>query len=291
MTPHHQFTTLSSGIKLHHTAWGDPCAQTVVCVHGVTRNARDFDALAAVLATKYHVLCLDVMGRGQSAWATNTADYTVPVYAQQVLEWLDLNGIIQPHWVGTSMGGLIAMTVQLIAPNRFEKLVMNDVGPVIERVALERIAKYIGQQPQFASRAEAQTYAREIFKPFGAKTEAEWASLTDYYFIDQPDGSLKPHYDPAIANMVRTQVAAMTDESTAQAQAAMWASVKSLTHPCLVLRGEHSDLLSSATVAALCDANPLIEAKTITGCGHAPHLMDTLQTHAILDFLLDYEPL
>jgi pimeloyl-ACP methyl ester carboxylesterase len=285
----HAFHTLASGKRLHYTTHGHPAKPAVFCVHGLTRNARDFDALALALSQDFYVVCWDVIGRGESDWADQATDYTVFNYAQQAIELLHALGLTQaraPHWVGTSMGGLIAMTAQLIAPNSFQKLVLNDVGPVIEAVALQRIARYIGTAPHFASRALAQDYAKVTFASFGAQTPQEWAALTDYYYLDNPDGSVRMHYDPQIAVATRQAVAGMNAESLSASEANLWASLKSLRQPCLVLRGVDSDLLSPATVQAMLACNPLIQGLTVPNCGHAPHLLDAFQTQSVKDFLL-----
>jgi pimeloyl-ACP methyl ester carboxylesterase len=281
----HHFHTLSSGTRLHFTAWGNPAAQAVVCVHGLTRNARDFDALAQVLANDYYAVCVDVLGRGESSWAKDVAEYSVANYAQQLLELINDLKLVKPHWVGTSMGGLIGLTLQLLSPNRLGSVVLNDVGPVIETVALQRIAHYIGGVPRFASRAEAMAYSKIILASFGATTDAQWVALTDYYYVNQADGSVQLHYDPLIATATKAQVAGLNAEALTAGQAALWASLKSFNQPVLVLRGADSDLLSPATVEQMLACNPQVSAVTIPDCGHAPHLLDEAQTHLIHSFL------
>ncbi len=285
----HHFYKLINGKRMHYTAWGNPRNQPVICVHGLTRNARDFDFLAQFLQDdtggNFYVLCPDVLGRGESDWADAASDYAVPSYAAQLIEWMDALKLSQPHWVGTSMGGLIGMMVQLLSPNRLGKVVLNDIGPVIEQAALQRISTYIGAAPQFASRELAMTYAKQNFGGFGCQTDVQWAGLTDFYYIDQPDGSVRTHYDPNVAVATKAQTAAMTAPVIETSQVALWASLKSFTKPVMVLRGEHSDLLSMQTVAAMLTCNPQCIAATIADCGHAPHLMDEPQAQCIADFL------
>jgi pimeloyl-ACP methyl ester carboxylesterase len=281
----HHYYTLASGQKLHYTAWGNPTSPAAVCVHGLTRNARDFDYLANALSNDFYVLCIDVLGRGESSWANDGAEYTVLNYAQQLLAMLNDLALVKPHWVGTSMGGLIGMTLQLLAPGRLGKVVLNDVGPVIDGVALQRIAHYIGAAPVFASRAQALAYAKVAFVSFGASDDAQWAGLTDYYYLDQADGSVKIHYDPVIATVTKSQVAGMNPEALTAGEDALWASLKSFKTPVLVLRGMDSDLLSPATVQKMLACNAKVSTVTIPHCGHAPHLMDDSQTHLIHNFL------
>lgn len=288
----HHFHVLPNGKRLHYTAWGDPAQQAVICVHGLTRNARDFDLLAQALSHDFYVVCVDVLGRGESDWADQQADYNVLNYAQHILHMIAALGLnhakhgCAPHWVGTSMGGLIALTVQLLAPQTFKKLVLNDVGPVIETVALQRIAHYIGIAPHFASRDLAKAYAQTTFASFGAKSPEEWAALTDYYYVDNSDGSVRMHYDPQIAAATKAAVAGLNNDALTANQDYLWASMRSLTQPCLVLRGADSDLLSPQTVQAMMACNPNVQAFTIPACGHAPHLLDHFQTQTVKAFLL-----
>ena len=281
----HHHHTLPNGQTLHYTAWGNPAAQPVVCVHGLTRNARDFDYLAQALSTDFYVLCVDVLGRGGSSWAASGAEYTTPNYAHQLLTLLDELKLTKPHWVGTSMGGLIGLTLQLLAPSRLGKIVLNDVGPVIEMVSLQRIVHYIGAVPRFDSRALALEYCQQVLVSFGATTDAQWAGLTDYYYVSQADGSVKLHFDLTIATEVKAQVANMSPEAIKAGEAALWASLKSFATPVMVLRGEDSDLLSEQTLAQMLACNPFVSASTIPNCGHAPHLMDDHQAQLIHSFL------
>jgi pimeloyl-ACP methyl ester carboxylesterase len=281
----HHYYTLASGQKIHYTAWGNPSAPAVVCVHGLTRNARDFDYLANALSVDFYVLCIDLLGRGESSWAKDGAEYTVLNYAQQILAMLNDLELVKPHWVGTSMGGLIGMTVQLLAPGRLGKVVLNDVGPVVEVVALKRIAQYIGSAPVFDSREQALTYAKVAFVSFGASNDAQWAGLTDHYYLDQADGSVKVHYDPVMATVTKAQVAGINPEALTAGEAALWASLKSFEAPLLVLRGIDSDLLSPTTVQQMLACNPQVSTVTILNCGHAPHLMDAHQAQLIHTFL------
>jgi pimeloyl-ACP methyl ester carboxylesterase len=299
----HHYYALANGKTLHYTAWGNPAAQPVVCVHGLTRNARDFDFLAQYLSDThgFYVLCVDVIGRGESSWANEVSEYAVPVYALQILEWLDALKLVSPHWVGTSMGGLIALAMQLIAPHRLGKVVLNDIGPAIDAEGLARIAHYIGAAPQFDNRAQAESYAKQVFVGFGAQTPAEWAGLCDHYFVDiveNIDGidnlnnlnnsttapKVRLHYDPLIATATKNYVASLTDELRRETEAILWRSLKSFKQAVYVLRGEASDLLTANTLAAMQAINPLLSAQVIAGCGHAPHLMNTAQAQLLADF-------
>jgi pimeloyl-ACP methyl ester carboxylesterase len=293
---HYHCYTLNNGQRLRYTAWGNPQAQPVVCVHGLTRNARDFDFLARHLATPsltagahagFYVLCIDVLGRGKSSWASDIKQYAITNYAQQILELLTGLAIVKPHWVGTSMGGLIALALQLISPDFLGKVVFNDIGPSIQRQGLERIAKYMGGVLEFDSRLDAQAYAKLMFVGFGAKTTEEWAGLCDHYFVDIAGHSPKVrlHYDPLIVTATQQYVTALTDELVSHTEALLWQSLKSFQSPIHVLRGEMSDLLTANTVEMMQLAHPQLTATTIAACAHAPHLMNAAQVTVIQKFL------
>ncbi len=289
---HHRYT-LNSGQHLRYTAWGNPQNPVVVCVHGLTRNARDFDFLAHYLATPqpgcvgFYVLCIDVLGRGQSSWADDIKQYAIANYAQQILELLMGLNIVKPHWVGTSMGGLIALALQLISPNYLDKVVFNDIGPTVDRQGLDRIAKYVGSALEFESRDDAELYAKLMFVGFGAQTATEWAGLCDHYFVDIEGFAPKVrlHYDPLIATATKQYVADLTDELAIKTEALLWQSLKSFQSPIHVLRGELSDLLTAATVAKMQLAHPKLSSTTSANCAHAPHLMNAAQASVIQLFL------
>jgi pimeloyl-ACP methyl ester carboxylesterase len=289
---HHRYQ-LSSGHTLHYTAWGNPLNPAVVCVHGLTRNARDFDFLAHYLSLEqqhhcgFYVLCVDVIGRGESSWASDVQDYSIPNYAHQLLEWLNGLKLITPHWIGTSMGGLIAMALQLIAPNRLGKVVLNDIGPSIDYQGLARIADYIGKTMRFNTRADAHAYAKQVFVGFGAKSVEEWSGLCDHYFIDIQDEApaVRVHYDPLIAVATKNYVANLTEDLRIQVESELWRSLSSFQQPVHVLRGEYSDLLSVETVIKMKNSLSLLSASTVPDCAHAPHLMNVSHAKIIYDFL------
>jgi pimeloyl-ACP methyl ester carboxylesterase len=290
---HHHYL-LNNGQSLHYTAWGNQSDPVVVCIHGLTRNARDFDFLANYLSceninnhTSFYVICIDMIGRGESSWANHIDEYSITNYAQHILELLDGLKITSPHWIGTSMGGLIAMVLQLIAPNRLGKLILNDIGPIIERHGLNRIAQYIGAVTQFDTRTDADKYAKQMFIGFGAKNDVEWAGLCDYYFvkINEVTPAVRVHYDPLIATATQNYIAGLTDELLIATESELWRSLSSFKLPIHVLRGEYSDLLSINTLIKMQNKFPLLSVSTILDCGHAPHLMNINQADIIAKFL------
>jgi len=289
----------AGGHRMAWWQWGDARApHLAVCVHGLSRQGRDFDALARALLERaaaqgrpLRVVCPDVAGRGESDWLPNPLDYQVPTYVADMLALLGaLHGqavIERLDWVGTSMGGLIGMalagTPGLPLPAPIRRLVLNDVGPAIAWAALERIGQYLGQAGTFATEAEAVAALRLNFQGFGAHTDEQWLALSRPMLRALPAGGWRLHYDPAIA----VPFAAVTREASAQGEAALWRLYDQIGAATLVLRGAESDLLTPAAVQAMGERGPRARAVTFAGVGHAPTLVAAQQTNVVLDFLLE----
>lgn len=257
--------------------WGDPKAErAVVCVHGLTRNGRDFDTLAGALADRgCLVVCPDIVGRGESAWLPSAEGYGYPQYIADVtvlLAWLGRDDV---DWVGTSMGGLIGMMLAADRDNPIRRLVINDVGPFIPEAALERLAGYVGKDPVFATVDEAESYFRDTYAEFGALTAAQWHQLTQTS-LREVDGGYRPHYDPKIGDAMRAGALEDVD---------LWPLWELVDSDTLVLRGDQSDLLLADTAMKMSETGPKAQVVEIAGCGHAPALMDPGQVEAVTTFL------
>ena len=265
------------GVQLGIVEWGEPGARrTVVCVHGLTRNARDFDALAEALAARgARVLAVDVVGRGRSSWLADKRAYTVPTYAAQLARLLELLGLEAVDWVGTSMGGLIGMALAAAPGTRIRRLVLNDVGPFVPRAALEVIRDYVGQDPLFATLEEAEAYLRRVHAPFGRLTDAQWRHLAEHSVRATPEG-LRLHYDPGIR---------VPYEAQATADIELWSVWDAIGAPTLVLRGALSTLLLEETARAMLRRGPECEVLTFPGCGHAPALLEPSQIEPVAAWL------
>ncbi len=273
--------------------WGDAQAEhTVVCVHGLSRQGRDFDVLAQALMAKaggnIRVVCPDVVGRGQSDWLADPMGYQLPTYAADMLALL---AHLKPRtldWVGTSMGGLIGMAVCAHAAAvgvTVRRLVLNDVGPVVQWDSIVRIATYLGKSMQFASLQQAADAMWAISTSFGPHTPAQWLELSRHMVKPLPEGQagVTLHYDPAIAVPVR----AMTQETAAQGEAALWQLYDSITAQTLLLRGADSDLLSRETAAQMTQRGPKACVVEFAGVGHAPTLIADDQVQTVTGFLLE----
>ena len=283
-----------AGHRMAYWAWGDPQAgHVVVCVHGLSRQGRDFDVLAQALVARaggaIRVICPDVAGRGQSDWLQDPQGYQVPVYAADMLALLHH---LQPQtldWVGTSMGGLIGMAVcgqpGLPLPVPVRRLVLNDVGPSIQWEAIVRIGTYLGRALQFASLQQAADAMWAISSSFGPHTPAQWLELSRHMVkpVAGVPGAVTLHYDPAIA----VPFGAVTREAAVQGEALLWQLYDGIQAQTLLLRGAQSDLLSRDTARQMTERGPKAHLLEFAGVGHAPTLIAADQVQAVTSFLLD----
>ena len=265
--------------RIAYWEWGDPRNERVlVCVHGLGRCARDFDALAAALSDRYRVVCPDVAGRGDSDWLADPMLYQLPQYLADMVTLIARLDVENVHWLGTSMGGLIGMALAAQPGTPVQKLVINDAGPVISKVSLERIAAYFGMAPVFPDMAAAEKYVRAVSAPFGPHTDAEWRFLTEVVMRKNADGSLRLHYDPKIAEPFR---ATMPEKDLE-----LWPLWDAIRCPTLVLRGALSDLLTRETCEKMAGRGPKAKVVEIAGVGHAPTLMHEDQIRIVQEFLV-----
>lgn len=265
--------------RMHYLDWGAPDnPRVVVCVHGLTRNARDFDELARELAGDFRVICPDVAGRGLSDWLQVPAFYAVPEYARHMTVLLARLGVDKVSWVGTSMGGLIGMFLSALDHSPVRRLVLNDVGPVLDAPALIRIAEYVGHAPSFASLEEAEAHIRQISAGFGELSDSAWRALTTSSVM-LADGRWHMRYDPAIGDALRSTLQTLDTN--------LWFGYERISCPTFVLRGEHSDLLSRETLAAMAQRGPCAKTVEIAATGHAPMLMKGNEIGLVRDFLLE----
>jgi pimeloyl-ACP methyl ester carboxylesterase len=327
----------SGGHRMAYWEWGDPAATHVVlCVHGLSRQGRDFDVLAAALCESagklgraIRVVCPDVAGRGESEWLKDPMGYQVPFYAADMrvlLAHLQKKAPIAVlDWVGTSMGGLIGIVVAGMPPSApgqpagieavpaasagppqarpapsggsalhevksvgapsLRRLVLNDVGPAIEWPAIVRIGAYLGQAGEFTSVQEAADAMWAVSSGFGPHTPEQWLALSRHMvrpLSNLPTAGFRLHYDPAIAVPFRQS----TEEGTLQGEAMLWRLYDNIKAKTLLLRGEHSDLLSPQTAQVMTQRGPRAELMEFAGVGHAPTLVAADQVAAVTNFLL-----
>jgi pimeloyl-ACP methyl ester carboxylesterase len=274
------------GFSLHRMAyweWGDPLnPRVVVCVHGLSRQGRDFDTLARDLAQDCRVVCPDVVGRGRSDWLADPMGYNLSAYVADMVTLLARLDTESVDWVGTSMGGLIGLGVAALSGSPVRRLVLNDVGPRIEAASLARIGTYLGIPVRFDSLEQAADLLWQISQGFGPHTRQQWLALTAPQIKADGRGGFVPHYDPSIAVAFR----AITPELAAAGEAGLWAAYDSLRCPTLLLRGAESDLLSAETAALMAGRGPRARVHEFSGVGHAPMLVQPQQRAVVREFLL-----
>ena len=268
--------------RLAYWEWGDPALRrVVVCVHGLSRQGRDFDTLARDLVGDFRVVCPDVVGRGQSDWLADPAGYNVPAYVADMVTLLARLDAEQVDWVGTSMGGLIGLGLASLVGAPVRRLVLNDVGPAIEPASLTRIGTYLGHSAHWKTLDDASDALLAISEGFGPHTRAQWLALSAPQL--KPDGEgFKPHYDPGIAAPFKSYSA----DVARAGEALLWQAYDNLKCRTLLLRGAQSDLLSSATAQAMTQRGPRARLVEFAGVGHAPMLVQPDQRAAVREFLL-----
>jgi pimeloyl-ACP methyl ester carboxylesterase len=250
--------------------FGDPAAPPLLCVHGLTRNARDFDVIAAVLSDRYHVVSPDLPGRGESDWLEDPMLYTTATYVTALTHLMASLGH-QIDYIGTSLGGICGLELAALPGNPIRRMVLNDVGPWIPKAALERIRDYLcARAPYFADHAMLRLYLRRVHASFGPLTDAQWLTFAQNSARTLPDNGVALHYDPAIA------VAYAADPIT---DLDMWHKID---RPMLTLRGESSDLLTPDILAAM---TPKSQTHIVPDTGHAPALLDAPTIEAVRGFL------
>ena len=265
--------------RLAYTEWPGPSrdAPVLLCVHGLTRNSRDFDVLAQALSGHYRVICPDIPGRGKSDWLKDPADYGYPLYLGDMTTLIARLDVERVDWIGTSMGGLIGMMFAALPDAPIGKLVINDVGAVVRKAGIERIAAYVGLDPGFADLAAFEAVLRRVHAPFGPLSDAQWRHLATHSSRRKADGSIGFNYDPKIAEAFKQ---GPIDD------VALWPSWDAITCPVLILRGAQSDILLADDAAAMTQRGPRAKFVEFAGIGHAPALMADDQIGAIREFLL-----
>jgi pimeloyl-ACP methyl ester carboxylesterase len=285
---HPQLKTVQclSPAGLHNMAykqWGDPENPNVlVCVHGLTRVGDDFDNLARAMCDTYRVVCPDVVGRGRSEWLRDPRFYGVPQYVSDMVTLLARLEAETVDWFGTSMGGLIGMGLASLPGNPVRKLLLNDVGPTLNPVAIARIGEYLGRPIRFASFDEGLSYVKTISATFGPHTDEEWRKFAGDVLRHQEDGQWKLHYDAGMAIPFK----GLTPEETQRQAAILEATYDAITCQTLVVRGAESDLLTRETAQAMTERGPKAKLVEIAGVGHAPTFVHADQIAIAQDFFI-----
>lgn len=269
--------------RIAYTDWGDENSRrVVVCVHGLTRQGRDFDPLARALARNgYRVVCPNLVGRGRSGWLQDPEEYALPQYAMDLTVLRARLDAKEIDWIGTSLGGLVGMVLAGQEGTPVRKLVINDIGPFLPWSALHRIGTYLRRSPpDFASLDAAEIYFRAVLAPFGQLGDAGWRHLTEHSIERLADGRYRMLCDPGIACAFRSGLIY---------NLALWRYWDAIGCPTLVLRGASSDLLLPETAAEMARRGPRARVVEIAGCGHAPALLDAEQIGIVTQWLAGSE--
>lgn len=261
--------------------WGEPGNPRVaVCVHGMSRNARDFDWLATALSQTHRVIAIDCPGRGKSDWLGDPSHYQLPTYLGDLAELLPALGVSEADWIGTSMGGLIGIAIAAgVEPGLtglIRRLVLNDIGPFLPGKAMDRIGTYVGRAPRFATLEAARDYQSMVNAEWAAMTEAQREHITRHAVRPHAEGGFEVHYDPRIADGLHKGPVP---------DLAIWERWDAVGCPVLVLRGALSDILLPETAAAMQRRGPGATVIEIPGVGHTPSLMTEGQIEAVAEFL------
>ncbi|MGB8685572.1 MAG: alpha/beta hydrolase [Candidatus Binatus sp.] len=263
----------ANGLRLHYLDYGNEGAPWVACVHGLTGNAHNFDALAAHLAAKYHVISVDVRGRGDSQWGPPT-EYLNQNYVTDLAKMLEELGVARASLIGTSMGGIISMMYAGGWPERVERLVINDIGPEIDPKGAARIAGYVGEAPErFKDINEVVEYYKKNYPPM--------AKLANSVVADQVKWSVKPDADGDLVWKMDPNVRRPLRGATAQQRFDLWVPYARIVCPTLIVRGADSDILDSATANRMCKVHKRAKTVEVPGVGHAPSLTEPESLAAI----------
>lgn len=261
-------------IDIAYREWGaadNP--QVAICVHGLSRNAKDFDDLAAALAKDWRVLAVDMPGRGASDWLDNKALYGYELYERVCAAAIAVSGADTVAWVGTSMGGILGMRLAAMPGHPITRLVLNDIGPFIPAEGRRDNQANFGKDPRFATEAEAIAYVRETRSVFGPYSEAGWQKFGRDTLRQLDDGQWTLHYDPGLASN-----GPVSDTN-------MWALWPRISVPTLTVWGTESKLLTAATVDRMERTGPRTEVYAVPGVGHCPGLTEPDQIAAVANFL------
>lgn len=264
--------------RLAYNEWCGPAgAPTLVCVHGLSRNARDFDAVAAALSRHYRVICPDMPGRGRSDWLPNPAEYSLPLYLADCAALIARLDIESVDWIGTSMGALIGMMLAAQRNSPIRKLVLNDAGAFVSGAGLNRIGGYLGNDATFESIEAMEATVRRDHAPYGPLSDAQWRKLTIDSAREKPGGGYGFNYDPRLADPYKAGPLGDVD---------LWSVWDAVCCPTLLLRGENSDIVSREVAEAMTERGPKATLVEFAGIGHAPQLLSEDQIGAVRDFLL-----
>jgi len=265
--------------RVSYIEWGKKNSQPIICVHGLSRNAHDFDLLARKLVDiKKFVVCPDIVGRGDSDWLLDPKDYTYPLYLSDMTALIARLNVNSVGWIGTSMGGMLGMVLAAFAKSPVKYLILNDIGPFIPAEGLNRIKSYRNRVHtlKFDTLEHANQYFRENYTSFGLSSDEEWEHFTLYSTREGPDGKYILRTDPAVN--IPSSMGKVSDID-------LWYVWREIKCPVLVIRGRESDLLTAETVTKMKETHSNCESIEVANAGHAPALVDPETVGYILQWI------
>lgn len=285
--------------RVAYTEWGEPkpTSTAVICVHGLTRNSRDFDALAKYLSSHHHhVFCPDVVGRGESDWLKDPQHYNFQRYVTDMNILIARTNAIHIDWIGTSMGGLIGLMIAALPNSPIRRLILNDVSPQVPIQALWRLAKYAGKDPTFSTKEEAKAYFKVIYREFGNLTDDQWNDFTEHSITEHHPGLYMSKIDPGIHEFkIKWQTFRDVFSHPHKALEGLvfdidlWSLWKQVKCPVLVIRGKHSDLLLPEHIKKMQRTHNQVDFFEVEDAGHAPALLEEEQHTKIACWLGQFE--
>lgn len=262
--------------RIHYKQWGNSHSKRVlICAHGLTRNATDFDFIAEALSDEFRVISIDFPGRGKSDWLDNKLDYNFDTYVKVSSHVIARSGAKKVSWLGTSMGGLVGMHLASIPESPIRRMVINDVGPVIPDDAMERIKGYLGIGFKFQSIDHLEQHLRIVHAPFGELTDQQWQHMAKNSALALDEGGYICNYDPDIAEPFKHH----PDNE------ALWQLWDKINCPVGVLHGAESDILLAETTQEMQQRGPKTDVISLPDIGHAPALMNTEQVDIVRRWL------
>lgn len=275
--------------------WGvaNPSKLPIICVHGLTRNRRDFDELAGYLTKQgEHVFCPDVVGRGDSDWLKNPLHYTYEQYIADMTVMIAKTGAKEVNWIGSSMGGLLGMFLASMRNTPIKRLVINDIGPQIPAKGIARLAQYTGKEPEFSSLEEAKRYFKSVYTGFGTLTEEQWLNLATNSVRETAEGKYIAKLDPGVKIApAKSKIAWRALMHPLKAMTGnffdvdLWPIWHTVHCPVLLIHGKHSDLLTTPIIEKMQQNHGNVEVFEVEDAGHAPALMDINQHKKIYQWL------
>lgn len=279
--------------RIVYSVWGDPHPIPTLCVHGLTRNRRDFDFLAKYLSEHQHqIYCPDIVGRGDSDWMKNPLHYTYEQYIADMNVMIGRMAVKQINWIGTSMGGLIGMMMASLKQSPIKRLVLNDIGPQIPVAGIARLSQYAIQDPEFSSVEEAKRYFKMNYTTLGNLTDAQWQHFTETSIREISPGKFQTKVDHAVKmapskSKIAWQLLLNPHKALEGTffDVDLWEIWRKITCPVLVIHGKKSDMLLSSAIQKMQEIHPQTELIEIEDAGHAPALMDAMTHEKINQWL------